>query len=230
MASVFIKQKKKREAWRSLKEALRSKHDASNIWENYLFVSIDLCEIQEAIRAMEMVLNLRIDKAKDNRKLVDIPVLSILVDLVIKRCDDLKDSESRRLLAKRLNHLLEVVNSKLSFPQVFLEASRFYEYQGLYRKSLEFHQKAYRSYLHDPYLLDNKASFELLASATSDMVDKYFRIGSLLEIDRNGEQTVVCKDWEYQSKSCLKTVVSRTKITYEGDVVYQKLVDRLGAF
>ena len=89
MASVFIKQKKKREAWRALREALRSKHDASNIWENYLFVSIDLCEIQEAIRAMEMVLTLRIDRAKDGRKLVDVPVLSILVDLFIKKCNDL---------------------------------------------------------------------------------------------------------------------------------------------
>ena len=143
MASVFIKQKKKREAWRALKEALRSKHDASNIWENYLFVSVDLCELQEAIRSMEMVLNLRIDRAKDNRKLVDIPVLSLLVDLVIKKCDESEDQESRRLLAKRMNTLFDTLNAKLSFPEIFLEASRFYEYLGLYRKSLEFHQKAF---------------------------------------------------------------------------------------
>ena len=122
------------------------------------------------------------------------------------------------------------MNSKLSLPEIFLEASRFYEYQGLYRKSLEFHQKAYRSYLHDPYLLDNKESFTRLASATLDLVDKYLRIGSLQEIDRAGENTLVCKDWKYQSKSCLKTVVSRTKATFEGDVAHQKLTDRLEEF
>ena len=44
LASVFIKQKKKREAWRAIREALRSKYDASNILENYSYVSIDVHE------------------------------------------------------------------------------------------------------------------------------------------------------------------------------------------
>lgn len=178
---------------------------------------------------MEMVLNLRIDRIKDNRKLVDIPVLSILVDLVIDKCNnkDSKDFDSCKLLSKRLNNLFELLISKLSYPEIFLEASRFYEYQGLYRKSLEFHQKAYRAHLHDPYLLDNKSSFELLAIVTMQLVDRYFRIGSLLETDRAGEETIVCKDWNYQSRTCLKTVIGRTKAIYEDEESHRKLVDRL---
>ena len=222
--SIFIKKLNlRREAWRALREALRSKYESSNIWENYLFVSVDLLEIQEAIRAMETILNLRIDKVRDNSKLVDIPVLSILVDSVIKECTDQHDIDKSKVLARRLNSLLDLLNSKLSFPEIYLESSRFYESQNLFKKSLEFHQKAYRKHLHDPYVLDKNNSFESLVSVTLSLADKYSRIGHLLEEDGN----IVCKDWKYQSRTCLKTVIGRTKHIFENNEKHQKMVDKL---
>ncbi|KAJ3262086.1 hypothetical protein HK103_003929 [Boothiomyces macroporosus] len=74
LASVYIKQKKLIEAFRCLREALKSKFDAANIWENYLFVAVDIGEFSEAIRAAERIFTIRIESEKLKSSAVDAPV------------------------------------------------------------------------------------------------------------------------------------------------------------
>lgn len=59
------------EAFRCLKEAVRINYEASNVWENYLFVAIDLKEISEAIRATERVFSIRMEKEELKSRAID---------------------------------------------------------------------------------------------------------------------------------------------------------------
>ena len=175
---------------------------------------------------MEQVLSLRLDRVKDKTQLVDVQVLRILVTSAMK----IEDTDSQKLIPK-LNALLDSIHAKMASPGVFLESARFYEFQGFLRKAIEFRLKAYRLLLHAPQLLNEPQLFEYLGSTTLEVVDSYVDLGSQMEKDRMGDDdtqlSIVCKDWQYQARTCLKTVVGRTRSTYEGTEMHEKLQKRL---
>ena len=230
LASVFIKEKKKREAWRALKEALRSKFDSSNIWENYLYVSIDLKEFSEAIRSMERILDIRLDKVKEKHTCVDIQVFRILVDSFTWNLQDANGEPISKCISK-FKSLVELIHSKLSHPSIYVESARFYEFLKEYRKSLEYRQKAYRNVLNSSHLLELESNtFQELCKMTLDLVDAYYRLGPMEEMDRMGDaMQPVCKDFEYESKMCLKTVIKRTDEFYNGTKEHDELISKLNS-
>ena len=77
MASVYITQKKLKEAANCLREATRINYDSSNIWENYLYVLIDLKEYGLALTALERVFNIRIDKQQLKDQCIDFQVIKM---------------------------------------------------------------------------------------------------------------------------------------------------------
>lgn len=235
LASVFIKQKKKREAWRAIREALRSKYDASNIWENYLYVSVDVHEYAEAMRAMERVLEIRLDRVTDKKRLVDIEILSILIQAVthplapstLTSTSEAEDESLQARLVAKLSALLDTIHSKVASPEIFTESAKFYESQGLFRKALEFRLKAYRALLHSPSLQNDRGVFEQLGQTTLDLVEAFERLGPLSEPERmTGESVPVCSDWSYQSTTCLKTVVGRTRKTFEDTSLFETMLSK----
>ena len=106
-------------------------------------------------------------------------------------------------------------------------SSKFYESQGLFCKALEFRLKAYRALLHSPTLQDDLCIFEQLAQTTLDLVEAFERLGSLSEPERmTGESLPVCSDWHYQSTTCLKTVVGRTRKTYLDESLFETMASK----
>jgi hypothetical protein len=74
LASVYITQKKLREACNCLREAARINYDSSNIWENYLYVLVDLKEFGLALSALERVFSIRVEKQEQRETCIDYEV------------------------------------------------------------------------------------------------------------------------------------------------------------
>ncbi|KAH6587963.1 hypothetical protein BASA50_010982 [Batrachochytrium salamandrivorans] len=228
LASVYIKGKKLREAFNCLKESLKHNYDASNIWENYLFVSVDIGEFSESIRAIDRVLMIRVDKPRFKDSLVDFDILDIVMLAII---NGQLDSQGRAAdyLAPKMAKLLETITSKLSTPRLFLICARFEQYQQHLKLALEYYQKAHRAILHHPDLATNASIFKSLVQYTIHVADAYVELGPQEEEIRmgGGEVNMVCKDWAYQAHQAVKTVVSRTKESYEDTDEHNLLIEKL---
>ncbi|KAI9013246.1 hypothetical protein BC832DRAFT_549110 [Gaertneriomyces semiglobifer] len=234
LASVYIKQGKKREAWRALREALKNHFDNSKIWENFLYVSVDLCEYQEAMHAMDRVLEIRANRAGEKNPVVDEEILDILVRAVVGDMTDANGVGASHH-ARRLQHLLNNITSKISnSPAIFRSASKFYASQGMLRKALDYEQKAYRCLLNHPRLSEDEEVFKLAVQAAFVLVDAYVTMGPQMEEVRmasadetEAQMEMVCKDWKYQAKTTLKTLVGRTKSTFEDTPLHDELKEKL---
>ena len=214
LASVYIKQKKLRESFRCIRESLRHSYDASNVWENYLFVAVDLKEYSEAVRALDRVFTIRCDNPRMKDRAVDFEVLDIVVLAVI---NDMKDSngESVKLLVPRVKKLLDNIATKISTPKFFTTYARFEQSQGHLRSTLQFYQKAYRSVLNHPELSHDETVFKLVANCTFQLVEGYIELGPQDEEVRvGGTIEKVCKEWAYESCQVLKAVIGRAKVLY----------------
>jgi hypothetical protein len=58
---------------------VRINYEASNVWENYLFVAIDLKDISESIRAMERIFMIRMEKQDLKSSAFDEQVLTFFI-------------------------------------------------------------------------------------------------------------------------------------------------------
>ena len=81
LASVYISQKKLKEASNCLREAARINYDSANIWENYLYVLVDLKEFGLALSAMERVYSIRVEKHELRETCIDYEVLICNLDI-----------------------------------------------------------------------------------------------------------------------------------------------------
>ncbi|KAI9100474.1 hypothetical protein DFS34DRAFT_578699 [Phlyctochytrium arcticum] len=226
LASVYVRQKKKREAWRALREAVKQQFDNAKIWENYLYTSVDLGEFQEAMHSMERVLEERLDKAGEKNPVIDVEILDILVTAVTSDLKDANGQPSSRL-AGRLNALITKVCSKVANnPNLYSCAARFAALRKQYRKSLDFRLKAYRCLLHHPHMADQEDVFKATAAKALELVQAYVEDGPRMEAVRMGAQ-LVCKDWAYQAKMVLKTLIGRTRTNFEDHPTHDELKDKL---
>ncbi|KAI8922197.1 hypothetical protein DFJ77DRAFT_495459, partial [Powellomyces hirtus] len=237
LASVYVRQKKKREAWRALREAIKQHYDNPKIWENYMFTSVDLGEFQEAMHAMGRVLEKRWDKAGEKGAVVDVEVLEILVDAIVA---DIKDANGQPASkhAGKLNQLLNSITSKVATnPGVFACASKFAASKGLYRKALDYRLKAYRCMLHHPHMADDEKVFKATVERALELVQAYVEYGPKTERPRMvetgeadeavAEGEPVCKDWAYQARMTLKTLIGRTKVAFEDTPLHDSLKEKL---
>jgi tetratricopeptide (TPR) repeat protein len=202
------------EAFRCLKEAIKVNYEAANIWENYLFVSVDVGEFGEAIRAMERIFTIRIEKQSLKESAVDEQVLEIIVTAVNQNVQD-ANGQPCSVYAKKLYNLLELITSKYASHTLFLICALFYKGQSDHVKSLDYYTKAYRHTLHNPEIMESATAFNELARTTLMLADAYYEFRNETHIPRMGsEPTLVCADWGYQAKMALKAVIGRTKVFF----------------
>ncbi|KAJ3274929.1 hypothetical protein HDV01_001793 [Terramyces sp. JEL0728] len=211
LASIYIKQKKLVEAFRCLREALKSKYDAGNIWENYLFVAVDIGEFSEAIRAAERVFSIRIESEKLKNTAVDAPVIDVIATAIIKGVSDANEQSSSKHAGKFAS-LLDLITSKYSSYKVFEICAKFYKYTGELDLWLDCSIKGYRHLLHDPLVNENAEAFRILAHAAVELSNRYCQCKDLKYKNRMGEDVSVCADWAYQAKMAVKSVISKTKV------------------
>lgn len=229
LASVFLRQNRKTDAFNAFQQGLKLKHDSWKIWTNYMYIAIDIGEFAETMRAMQRVVDLRWEKEKDS--CVDVEVLELLINAVTKNIQDASK------LAPRLENLLtETITSRItSNHHIWKLCAQFWFWKKDYDKVLEAHLKAYRSVLHDPMLESSEIVFEKVANVALDVVEAYQNFGDkkvLRKKDSNTdiieeEEIIVCKDWKYQAKSLLKSLIGKTKNSFEGTPMHDKLKETL---
>ncbi|CAG8685957.1 19768_t:CDS:1, partial [Racocetra persica] len=143
LASVFLKQGRKPDAFNAFQQGLKQKYDSWRIWTNYMYTAVDIGEFAETIRAMQRVVDLRWEKEKES--CIDFDVLEILVNSVTQGIQDANKNSASKL-APRLEHLLTVtITSRMtSHPQIWRLCAQFWFWKKEYEKALESHLKAYR--------------------------------------------------------------------------------------
>ncbi|KAJ1547891.1 hypothetical protein HK096_009770, partial [Nowakowskiella sp. JEL0078] len=199
--------KQKRDAWRALREAIRHNFENYQIWQNYMYTSVDLGEFSEVMRSMKRILELRWDKTLNKETVVDIEILNILIDAISKDMVDADGAGSSRHISQ-FTKLLSSITAKIStFPPIFETASRFHKIIGDYRASIDDLVKSYRIHVHSPALTTDSEVFKKTANSAINLVEAYVNLGQLkLE---GGE--IVCADWKYQAKMVLKGLIGKTK-------------------
>ncbi|KAI7904384.1 uncharacterized protein BX663DRAFT_504887 [Cokeromyces recurvatus] len=221
LASIYIKQDKKTDAFLALKQATRIKYDSWKMWQNLLFVSIDVGQFADAIYAMQRVVELRWDKARD--KAVDIGVLRMIVENVIQNWKDPHDRDGSRLSVHVQRLLEDIILSRITnSPEIWMICAKFYLWQGRYVDALETSIKAYRAVMHDPRIETEESVFNDVATIALETVDMYENLG-----DKKQDGAPVCADWRYQSRLILKGLMGKVRDIFEDTKSFEQLQDRM---
>ncbi|CAG8717496.1 11891_t:CDS:1 [Acaulospora morrowiae] len=226
LASAYLRQNRKTDAFNSFQQGLKQNYDNWKIWQNYMYTAIDIGEFSEAIRAMERVVDLRWKEEKES--CVDLEVLGIIVNSVIQGIQDSSKTSATRLASRVEKLLNETITSRItSNPQIWQICAQFFLWKKDYDKSLEAHLKAYRSVLHNPKLETSEEVFKQAATIALEVTEAYQNLGELEIVDENKSTRMVCKDWRYQAKSLLKSLIGKTNATFEGHEMHDKLKETL---
>ncbi|KAG1246452.1 hypothetical protein G6F68_014634 [Rhizopus microsporus] len=136
LASIYTKMNKKTAAFLALKRATRIKFDDWRMWQNLLFVSIDVGQFADSIYAMQRVVELRWDKVRD--KSVDVGVLRMIIESVVQNWKDPHDRDGARLSVHVQRLLEDVILSRITnSPDIWMICAKFYLWQKRYAEALE---------------------------------------------------------------------------------------------
>lgn len=225
---MFIKQKKLQEAFRCLKESTRVNFDSSNIWENYLFVCVDVGAFAEAIRAVQRVFEIRIEKTEMKHRALDEEVFDVLMNCICQGAPDHKGQDSK-VYIPQFERLMIFIIEKYGSAKFYDICSEFFKFQARYPEWLEFKEKSYRKLLNDPFVLEQKEVFDKLVEQTISLSRAFYEARLFKVKPKMDDETevILCKDWAYQAKMALKAVIGRTKSTYEGSTEHELLTEEL---
>ncbi|CAG9807757.1 unnamed protein product [Chironomus riparius] len=137
LAKCFIKLGDKKRAHKVLQEALKCNFDNWKIWENFLFVSIDIGSFEDGLNAYNRLIELK-------EKYFDEEVLKILITAISNDLVDIEGNKSIRLRKKALEMLAHIGSIKMSEGIVW-ELSALLTDEQL--KKAEKLQKAYKGYV-----------------------------------------------------------------------------------
>ncbi|KAF9112530.1 hypothetical protein BGX27_003209 [Mortierella sp. AM989] len=229
LAAIHMRHNDNLDAQHALRQALKEKRESWKIWSNYMYCSLDVGDFTEAIRAMGTVVELRWKQKKDDEKddIVDIVILDRIVQGLTR---DLKDLFSRRVAfqEQRIEELLLGITNRIANdPRIWRICGKFYFWKKDFPECLECQLKAYRSVIHNPKIETDQADFEKAVEAAIEMVDWYRNLGPLSYKDEQGQEQLVAKDWAYRSKQMIKSLMARTKNSFEDVDAFQKLRDTM---
>ncbi|XP_070505585.1 tetratricopeptide repeat protein 27 [Chironomus tepperi] len=137
LAKCFIKLGNKKRAHKVLQEALKCNFDNWKIWENFLFVSIDIGSFEDGLNAYSRLIELK-------EKYFDEEVLTILINAISNDLVDIEGNKSKRLRKKALEMLAHIGSINMSQGIVW-ELSALLTDEPL--KRAEKLQKAYKGYV-----------------------------------------------------------------------------------
>ena len=214
LATALLKLGKKRDAWQALKQATSNNYENWKIWQNYMYVSVDVGEWSEAIRSLKRVVDVL--GPKQGEGCIDEEVVEILVQRAVQ-----DDPNKERGIGKQV---LQLFNESLvplitTSHRLWHCAATLYLWQNLYSEVLDVHVKAFRTYLNNPALERDEKVWDAAIEEAESLVDAYRNFGE----KPDGKGGIVCRDWRYQSRSALRGLKGRGKLSFEGSHGWDKL-------
>lgn len=200
LASSLLRLNRPRDAWKALKTATSLKWDSWRMWENYTLISIDIGEIDEAVRGCTRCLQIR-----PREDAIDVDVLQTLV-----HHDGKKVYELMMLVQPLITH----------DPRLWKLLGKVYLSRQRYSDALDAQEKAYRCL--NAKTIDTEEVFIELVDAVQDLVDAYTSLGPM--DGRLGGQ--VMPDWKFKARSVVRTLKARAR-NFEDCKDYERLNDML---
>ncbi|GAA5820437.1 hypothetical protein JCM11251_005628 [Rhodosporidiobolus azoricus] len=231
-AVVKLPFSRKRAAYQCLRQAIKHSYDSWRLWYNYMVVAVDVGELNEACRALDRMIRMRVDK--DGEGAVDLEVLERLVEAVIRGAREEDEAEEEKAvdpnsgkgLFRPVKQLLEgtILPRVSDSPRVFLAHARLLLAVKDYAGALDAHLKAYRAGVAtDEAVSHDKERFKAACERVDEVVTMLENLGTKDKED--GE--LVAKDWKFQARSLVRTFLGRTKEAFEDEPEYQHLKDLL---
>lgn len=223
LASALIKLDKLPEAFNALQKSVNSGDSAKKswkIWENYMIVAVKLGKWDEVLYSSIVLLN-RKKELDQSEASIDLPIVEKLVDLLVAEPYD--ERKSQRYFQKTC---IDFVCNMI--PSVLHHDSRIWRIIAkvdLWRQkpwlALEDYEKAYRAVSNNPSLSTEEPIWNLAVESCEELVSAYENFGSLE--GRHGAGDVICKDWKFKAKSCIRTLISKGKASWEYTDSYERL-------
>ncbi len=200
-------------AFRALKQGLRYSYENWRMWYNYMIVSMDVGELNEACRALGRVVEETSGKVGANS--VDEDVLDRLVDAVTRvpaeeEIDTVTGTPASlnhnqgRWLFKSVNNLFErTLLPRLSSPRVFRAYARLLTWQNKWEEAIKAYLNAYRNGV--------AGTMEKGETDVKRWREAVREVEETVDILRNFGPRIEGYKWKLQARSIVRTFVGRTK-------------------
>ena len=188
------------------------------MWYNYMIVSMDVGQLNEACRALGRVVEE--NSCKVGAESVDEDVLDRLVDGVTRASgnEDIDEDPNRgRQLFRSVSDLFErIILPRVSSNRIFRAYARLLTWQEKWTEAIEAYLNAYRN-----------GSAGTMGKGETDL-DKWKgavqEVEEIVELFRNFGSRVQGSSWRFQARSTLRTFIGRSK-NFEDEVEYSRLRD-----
>ncbi|PPR06607.1 hypothetical protein CVT24_001714 [Panaeolus cyanescens] len=223
-------------AFRALKQGLKFSYDNWRMWYNYMIVSMDVGELQEAARALGRIVEKTGEKA--GTLIIDEEVLDRLVEAVIRAPADPKEAlaalptgpdgnpiqnpnEGHGLFRPVAALFEKTILPRASAPRVFRAYARLHSWQGHWAEALKAYLDGYRWSMGGT-IEKGEQDIEKWREGVSDVED-------IVDVLRNFGPKVEGQDenkWRSQARSIVRTFMGRTR-DFEEEKEWEKLKELL---
>ncbi|QSL64412.1 hypothetical protein MERGE_001713 [Pneumocystis wakefieldiae] len=213
---------RKQDAWNALKQALSSCYESWRIWENYLTISLDICEWNEVIRSIHRCIELRGEKLGEN--VIDIKILEILVHEVTKN-EYTGDEKGfvKNAIDLMTNIIPPLITSK---PELWSLVAKI----NIWRKNpsnvLEAYIKSYNIWTSKANINTNRDVWIGTVKSAMELVDAYEIFGSMKDHMGN----LIVPDWKFKAKSILCTLKGKGQMYWSESEEFNKIIESLERF
>jgi len=151
VASVHMHNRQPGEAYAALTEALKQNRNNWRVWENKLFVCLDLGKYDEAVQACNSLLDQRANEVAEGKPVVGEMCVRAIVGGVVRQYESAKNASdemalgSARRSLSRVHDLIERLSRSTSEAWMFETAAYFHKSIGQDGEVYEYLMKEYRS-------------------------------------------------------------------------------------
>jgi len=195
LAAVYIHQNKKKEAFKALKQSIRFNGTNWKVYENFIFVALEIGEFSECIQAMKELLHL-----KESQQ-VDIQALSLLIKYVMKDLVEGKSQEGMLIHRQLADFMMEVTLKVSDNAALWNLYAEYWKALGNMEQAISFRNKQCRS-LQKPDWETTPQLFEALVEAAQKLAAD--------AIEFNNEKHL------YSTKLYLNSINKKAMDTFDG--------------
>ncbi|GAM27901.1 hypothetical protein SAMD00019534_110770 [Acytostelium subglobosum LB1] len=196
LAAVYMIQGKLDKAHSAMQIGLKHKRENWKLWENYQHVCMALRDFQSVIQTVLQIFDL-------NDKKVDIKVLQVLADFVVKDDTDKSGINGRRI-EKPVSEMFGKITSRLTNnPDVWRVYSSYHHSLGNLDKAIDLQQRACRAIEATQGWDTDKESFERVVSFIATLVNLYL------------EQTPTNSTNIHSAKLKVNSIIKKTELSFK---------------